>query len=86
LDQAIGITSGMALVAYAMYCMEAEVLLPGREFATLPFVAYGVFEYLRLVHVKDRGGSPVDLVFSNPTLLIAGVGWLVATVWSLDMP
>jgi 4-hydroxybenzoate polyprenyltransferase len=85
LDQAIGITSGMALIAYAMYCMEAEVLVDGREFATLPFVAYGVFEYLRVVHVKGRGGSPVDLVLSDPTLLLAGVGWVVATVWSLGM-
>jgi len=83
LDQAIGITSGMTMIAYAMYCMEAEVLVTGREFATLPFVAYGVFEYLRVVHVKGRGGSPVDLVLSDPTLVICGMGWVAAMTWSL---
>jgi 4-hydroxybenzoate polyprenyltransferase len=85
LDQAIGITSGMTMVAYALYCMEAEVLIAGREFATLPFVAYGVFEYLRVVHVKNRGGSPVDLVLSDPTLVICGVGWVAAMVWSIGL-
>ncbi len=84
LDQAIGVTSGMAIVAYALYCMESAVLIEGREFATLPFVVFGVFEYLRVVHVKSQGGSPVDIILKNVVLQICGVGWVVATYWSLS--
>jgi hypothetical protein len=85
LDQAIGITSGMAIVAYALYCMESAVLAPGREFASLPFVVFGVFEYLRLVHVKDEGDSPVDSALHSVKLQICGVGWLAATLWGLAL-
>ncbi|MEE8278723.1 MAG: UbiA prenyltransferase family protein [Thermoanaerobaculia bacterium] len=81
-EQAIGITAGVALVSYALYCIEAEVLVPGREFASLPFVAFGILEYVRLVHTREAGGSPVDLALSSPSMLIVGVGWLVAVLWS----
>ena len=85
LDQAMGITAGMTLIAYALYCLEAAVLMPGREFASLPLVVFVVLEYLRLVHVKNEGGSPVDLVFRSPLLLGCGVAWLGAIAWSLEL-
>lgn len=83
LDQAMGIMAGMTLIAYALYCLEAEVLLPGREFAALPLVVFVVLEYLRLVHVRDAGGSPVDLVLRSPVMLGCAMGWLVAVGWSI---
>lgn len=86
LDQAIGITSAMTVMAYALYCMEAAVLIPGREFATLPFVAFGIFDYLRICHVKQTGDSPVDLLLSSPTIMVCGVGWIMATLWSVRIP
>jgi 4-hydroxybenzoate polyprenyltransferase len=83
LDQAIGISAGMTIIGYALYSMEAQVLLPTRKFAALPFVVFGVLDYLRMAHVKRAGGSPVDMVLRTPTLIIAGLGWLAATLWSL---
>lgn len=83
LDQAIGITSALTVMAYALYCMEAAVLVPGREFATLPFVAFGVLDYLRVCHIKRTGGSPVDLILSSPPIMACGVGWILATIWSV---
>jgi 4-hydroxybenzoate polyprenyltransferase len=85
LDQATGITAGIALLSYALYSIEAGVFLPGREFASLPFVAFGILDYLRIAHTEDEGASPVDLVF-RPTLLLAGIGWIVAAAWSLGFP
>ncbi len=82
LEHAIAITAGIALLSYALYCLEAAVLLPGREFVSLPFVAFGIFEYLRLVHVHGAGGSPVDLLSSAPSLLPVALGWAVAILWS----
>ncbi len=86
LDQALAITSAMAVIAYALYCIEAEVLVPGREFATLPFVVFGVLEYLRRVHVKDEGAMPVDLVLGSPVLLACGAGWIATALWSVGLP
>ena len=41
----------------AVYSMQA-----GREMASLPFVAYGILNYLRMVYVEGVGASPVDVM------------------------
>jgi 4-hydroxybenzoate polyprenyltransferase len=83
LDQAMAVSAGMVLIGYALYSMDAKVLLPGREFASLPFVVFGVLEYLRLAQVRGEGGSPIDLLLASPALLVCGVGWTVASLWSV---
>lgn len=85
LDQAIGITAAMAVIAYGLYTIEAEVLRSGREFASLPFVLFGVLDYLRIAHVRGDGGSPVDLILASPALMVVGLGWSIATLWSLGL-
>jgi 4-hydroxybenzoate polyprenyltransferase len=85
LDQAMGVTAAMAVTAYGLYTLDAEVLRPGREFASLLFVAYGVLEYLRLAQVEGRGASPMQTVFGSPTLVFAAVGWAVAVAWSVGV-
>jgi decaprenyl-phosphate phosphoribosyltransferase len=84
LDQAMGIMAAMTVVGYTLYTMESAVLLPSRKFASLPFVMFGVLDYLRLVHVHKRGGSPVE-VFLSPAILITGIGWLLAVIWSVHL-
>jgi decaprenyl-phosphate phosphoribosyltransferase len=85
LDQAMTVTAGMILIAYALYCIEAKVLLHGREFASLPFVVFGVLEYLRLVQVRGEGGSPIDLLFASPALVVCGLAWTAASFWSVGL-
>ncbi len=83
LEQAMGISAGITLVAYALYCIDAEVLVPGREFSTLPFAVFGVLEYLRLVHVHQLGDSPVDVLLGSRVLLACGAGWALAALGSV---
>ena len=85
LNQAIAISAAMTLLAYALYCMEAAVLRHGREFASFPFVLFGVLDYLRMSDLRNSGDSPVELILSAPSLLFAGLGWAVATVWSVGL-
>jgi 4-hydroxybenzoate polyprenyltransferase len=85
LDLAIGISASMTIVGYALYCMEARVLVPGREFATLPFVLFGVLDYLRVSMLSDRGGAPLELILSSPALLGCGLGWAVSALWSVGL-
>lgn len=86
LDHAMTITAAMTVVGYALYSLESNVLIHARKFASLPFVLFGVLDYLRLVHVKKDGGSPVDLLLSSPALVLTGVGWLLAVWWSVKLP
>lgn len=85
LDQAMGITAGTALLAYALYSIESQFFRPGREFASLPFVAFVILNYLRLAHTEGKGGSPVDLALREPSFLVAGMGWAAAAAWSLGI-
>jgi 4-hydroxybenzoate polyprenyltransferase len=86
LDQAMGITASMAVVGYALYSMESAVMIPARKFASLPFVMFGVLDYLRIVHVRKSGGSPVDVLVSSPAMIATGIGWLLAVIWSVNLP
>jgi 4-hydroxybenzoate polyprenyltransferase len=83
LDNAIGVMAATTLMAYALYLLDAAPMAPGREFLSLPFVVFGVLEYLRIVQTRAEGGNPVDLLLSSPTIIVCGFGWLAATLWSL---
>ncbi len=86
LDQAVSITAGVAILAYALYCIEVkQVLRPGRELASMPFVAYGVLNYLRMVYVEGAGGSPVEIAYHSLSTQLCAVGWIVAVTWSLGI-
>jgi len=86
LDQAMGIAAGTTIIAYAIYCIEAENLVPGREFAGLPFVIFGVLEYLRVAQIDGTGSSPVDTLLSSPLLVTCGIAWTGVTIWSVPRP
>jgi 4-hydroxybenzoate polyprenyltransferase len=86
LDQVVGISAGVALLAYALYCIEVKnIFQSGREMASMPFVAYGILNYLRLVYVEGAGASPVDTAYRSWTMQLCGIGWIAAVTWSLDM-
>ena len=90
LDQAMSICAGVAILAYALYCIEAKspergVMVPGRELASLPFVAYGILDYLRMVYVEGIGGSPVDVAYRSRSMQVCAVCWMLAVTWSLGL-
>ena len=85
LDAALAISAGISLLSYALYSVEAGVLVPGRELAGLVFVAFAIFEYLRLIYTRGEGASPVAVAFRYRSLQAAGLLWMLATAWSLGL-
>ncbi len=83
LDQAMTICAGVTLLSYALYSINSAVLTDGRELASMPFVAFGILNYLRLADQEGTGGSPVEIAFSSRSSRICAVGWIVAVIWSL---
>jgi len=61
LDQMISIVTTTTLIAYILYTVNPETV---NKFGTdnlkytVPFVLYGIFRYLYLMHQKNEGGSP----------------------------
>jgi 4-hydroxybenzoate polyprenyltransferase len=85
LDQMLGITATVTLLAYCLYSLGSPLLLPGRQLASVPFVAYGIFHYLRVVYTQEAGGSPVAMLYTSWTLQICGAAWFVTVMWSVGI-
>ena len=81
IDQMIGVVSTSTIIAYSFYTFSAENLPKNHAMMlTIPFVLYGIFRYLYLIHVKNEGGAPDELVFKDRPLLFNFVLWGVAAV------
>ncbi len=78
LDQMIGVVTASTLMAYALYTMADETIQKfGTSYMilTVPFVIYGIFRYLYLVHQKEEGGNPTSILISDKPILINVVLW-----------
>jgi hypothetical protein len=53
---------------------------------TIPFPLYGIFRYLYLVHRREGGGSPADLLLNDRPLLACVTFWVVAVVLIIYHP
>ena len=45
----------------------------------VPFVAFGIFRYLFLVHVAGRGANPARDLFLDPQVVTCAAAWLAVT-------
>lgn len=84
LDLLISIVTTSAVVAYSLYTFLAEGL-PENHFMmfTIPFVLYGMFRYLYLVHVRGEGGAPEEILLRDRPLQAALVLWAVVVFVAL---
>jgi len=81
LDQMISVVTASTLVAYIFYTISPET---EEKFGTpwlgltVPFPLYGIFRYLYLVHRREGGGSPSDLLLTDRPLLVCVALWALA--------
>ncbi len=89
LDQMIAVVTASTLVAYIFYTISPETQqkfgTTGLEL-TIPFPLYGIFRYLYLVHRREGGGSPADLLVTDRPLLICVALWVLAVVLIVYRP
>jgi 4-hydroxybenzoate polyprenyltransferase len=81
LDQMISVVTASTLVAYAFYTVSPETQAKfGTDLLglTLPFPIYGIFRYLYLVHQKEGGGSPAEMLLTDRPLLLCVGLWALA--------
>ena len=83
LDQMISVVTASTLIAYAFYTISPETTEKfGTDLLslTIPFPLYGIFRYLYLVHRRDQGGSPAELVVNDRPLLFCVALWAFSVV------
>ena len=76
IDRLIGIVTTSAIVAYSLYTFLAEGLPDNHVMMlTIPFVIYGMFRYLYLIHIRHEGGAPEEILLRDRPMQIAMVMW-----------
>lgn len=92
LDQMISVATASALITYALYTYYTPT---GRDIpemwlfrdhlftATVPFVVYGIYRYLYLVHRHDLGSAPETVFLRDRPLQINTVLWVLTCLVAL---
>ncbi len=83
LDQMIAVVTASTLVSYALYTLAPETverLGTDRLVWTLPFVLYGIFRYLYLVHQREEGGNPTRVLLNDRPILVTVALWAATVV------
>jgi 4-hydroxybenzoate polyprenyltransferase len=83
LDEMIALVAAGTVLSYCLYTMSAETVAKfGTRYLelTIPFVLYGVFRYLYLVHQRDAGGRPEVALLTDRPLLVNIALWLLVAV------
>ena len=73
-DQLVAIVAASTVIAYSLYTLTArdsKALL-----ATVPFVIFGLFRYLLLVHRDDIGEEPEQVLLTDVPIILAVAGWI----------
>lgn len=79
LDQMIAVAAGSTLMAYMLYTILSDTG-QGRPALrlTIPFVVYGIFRFLFMIHRQGKGGDPAQELIEDWGLVVCGLLWAAA--------
>jgi 4-hydroxybenzoate polyprenyltransferase len=81
LDQMISVVTASTVIAYCLYTISGETIEKfgtNKLILTVPFVLYGIFRYLYLIHQRAEGGTPETLILRDRPLLLDIFLWIVS--------
>jgi 4-hydroxybenzoate polyprenyltransferase len=79
IDEMISVVTASTLIAYSLYTFTSETASRHQYLMlTVPFVMYGIFRYLYLIHKKNLGGNP-ELIFLRDVPTIINIALWLAT-------
>jgi 4-hydroxybenzoate polyprenyltransferase len=79
LDAMIAVVTAATVIAYAIYTIwpaTVEKFQTGNLIYTVPFVVFGLFRYMYLVIMRNRGGSPAEVLVSDMPLVVDILLWI----------
>jgi 4-hydroxybenzoate polyprenyltransferase len=89
LDQMIGVVAASTLMAYILYTVDArtvDVFGSGRLVYTVPFVIFGIFRYLYLIHQRGEGGDPDRILLSDRPFFVNLLLWMGVVALAIYLP
>ena len=84
IDQLVSIVASATIAAYALYTFTARV--SDTLMATIPYVVFGIFRYLLLLHRHQAGEEPEQVLLRDVPTLAAVALWGVtcAVILAVD--
>lgn len=76
-DQLVSIVAASTISAYSLYTFTAHE--SKAMMATIPFVLFGVFRYLYLIHRRDLGEEPENVLLTDAQTLVCVAAWAVTS-------
>ena len=83
LDQLISIVTAATILAYSLYTFTASN--SNLFMLTIPFVIYGIFRYLYLVHKEQLGENPEEILLQDKPTIINISLWVLLSIVILYM-
>jgi 4-hydroxybenzoate polyprenyltransferase len=74
-DQLVSVVAASTVIAYCLYTFTARD--SKAMMITIPFVVFGVFRYLLLIHRRDLGEEPEEVLLRDVPILACIAGWAV---------
>ena len=82
-DQMATIAAAAVIICYALYSVsERTVNIFGTEnlIYTTPFVVYGIFRFMYLEYVSNKGDNTTKIVFTDVQLIITILAYTITTI------
>ena len=89
LDEMLRLVTTSTFIIYLLYTVEAttiKIANTNLALVTVPFVLYGLLRYLYLIHVKNEGGAPDEVLLKDRPLLASVLSWGVTFIIILYLP
>jgi len=77
LDQLMTIVTGLTIMFYAMYAASQDPTMMW----SVPFVIYGIFRYYYLIHMKNAGGKPEEVLLTDKHILLTCILFGIVVVY-----
>ena len=75
-DQLVTVVAASTVISYCLYTFTARD--SKAMMITIPFVVFGVFRYLLLMHRRDLGEEPEEVLLRDAPILLCIAGWAAA--------
>lgn len=89
IDEMTAVVTASTVMAYALYTIAPETVQKfhtDQLILTVPFVLFGIFRYLYLIHIRSLGEKPAEVLLADLPLQINLVLWVVAVALILHLP
>jgi 4-hydroxybenzoate polyprenyltransferase len=83
IDQMISVVTSSIVIVYMLYTVDPSTVSrfgSKHLIATIPFVYYGIFRYLYLIHKEGVDGDPTQILLSDLRIQVSLIGWILACV------